>query len=245
MVPADYNWADFIGLTLCQILHRHTNRLDADLLEWARSGLRKACMAIFRRNIHTGYTNIAVKGGVVSACAGELLEDAFLRSYGTQRMQDWVRDSLREGINEYNSPTYNLVALRAIETGLTIMPAGPFRAAAAQGHRLLWTSLAEHYHVPTGQIAGPFSRCYSDLLKGEVADLLHAAATPGAVPGDHPCPDELRDHFLTPVAAPVERVHAFQAARGQRAAVTGNCADLLIAKSFPRYQSSSEFDCCD
>lgn len=221
MTPPDYNWADFIGLTLCKLLHRHHDRIDRELLGEAQTALRRAAYAIFRRNVGPGYTNIAVKGAVVTACAGQLLGDGFLAAYGTRRMQRWVDHTREQGINEYNSPTYNWVAVGACEAGMEIATPGPFRAAAEAAHRLVWTSLAEHYHQPTGQVAGPMSRCYSDLLKGEVQRVIEDGAIADPPTLASPCPEDLRHHFRQPVADAVERRHPFQAARGMREAVVG------------------------
>jgi hypothetical protein len=221
MAPPDYNWADFIGLTLCRLLHRYPDRLDEAEAAAARGALARAGYAIFRRNVGPGYTNIAVKGAVVTACAGHLLGAPFLADYGTRRMQVWVEHSRSQGINEYNSPTYNLVALGACEAALEIVPAGAFKEAVAAAHRLLWSGLAEHYHQPTAQIAGPFSRCYSDLLGDTVRALIAQGAVADPPTLDFPCPEDLRQHFRAAVTTAVERRDTFQAARGTRPAVQG------------------------
>lgn len=221
MAPADYNWADFIGLALARLLHSHADRLDETLRAAVRTALHAAAYSIFRRNMGPHYTNIAVKGAVVCASAGLLLGDAFLTDYGARRLVGWVAWTRASGITEYNSPTYNLVALRAIEAGLTMVPSGAFHAAARDAQRLLWTSLAEHYHQPTAQIAGPFSRCYRDLIGTDVHKLLHEGAVCDPPSAALPCPADLLPHFRTAVAAAVERRHPFQAARGERAAVVG------------------------
>ncbi len=221
MAPADFNWADFIGLTLARLLHAHTDRLDTRLQCAVRSALHAAAYSIFRRNMGAHYTNIAIKGAVVCASAGLLLNDAFLADYGARRLVGWVAWTRASGITEYNSPTYNLIGLRAIEAGLTIVPSGPFHIAARDAQRLLWTSLAEHYHQPTAQIAGPFSRCYRDLIGPDVQALLRDGAISDPPTAAHPCPTDLLPHFRTAVTPAVERQHLFQAARGERAAVVG------------------------
>lgn len=73
MSPADWNWADFIGVRLAQVLAVHGQLLDLRVRQRVRAALHHAAMSVFRRNVDPGYTNIAVMGAVTAAAAGQLL----------------------------------------------------------------------------------------------------------------------------------------------------------------------------
>ena len=62
MDPPDWNWADFCGARLAQMLRGYAERLPEDLIRRMRAGLGHAAWSIFRRNVGPGYTNIAIMG---------------------------------------------------------------------------------------------------------------------------------------------------------------------------------------
>ena len=72
-----------------------------------------AAQSIFRRNVQPDYTNIAVMGAVVCAAAGEILDAAWLLDYGRRRLAACVAHTeYHGGFNEFNSPTYTVVAVQ-------------------------------------------------------------------------------------------------------------------------------------
>ena len=71
MAPPDWNWADFCGKEILQALLFHAERLSAQVLVELRKALRCACLSIFRRNMHPGYTNISIMGSYVTLCGGQ------------------------------------------------------------------------------------------------------------------------------------------------------------------------------
>jgi len=173
MSPPDWNWADFLGLKLCEILFDYTDKLSETLVGEIKSSLRHAAHSIFRRNVHAGYTNIAVKGGCVSAIAGEMLNESWLVDYGQLRLQSVVEHfNYHGGFNEYNSPTYSQVVLKICETGLRIVQNEKALQALSQIYRFEWESLSAHYHPATKQLCGPQSRTYSDFLAPQFQQFL-------------------------------------------------------------------------
>lgn len=173
MNPADWNWADFIGGRLAQVLVIHAGQLRPETAARARVALHHAAMSIFRRNVTASYTNIAIMGAVVSAAAGELLSLPFLVDYGRTRLGDVVH-LVEEGggFTEYNSPTYTRIGIEETERALLLIKDERVRALADQIRVLEWQALAEHYHPATGQIAGPCSRAYSDWVDARLASYL-------------------------------------------------------------------------
>lgn len=201
MSPPDWNWADFCGARLAVLLTYHTGALPAELVERTRAALRHAANAIVRRNVGPGYTNIAIMGATVTAAAGELLDDAALLDYARARMRRNVAHTeFHGGFNEYNSPTYTMVALAECDRALELVRDESVRADAARLREVAWTTIAEHWHPATGEWAGPHSRCYSDRLPDSTRERLRVLL--GAAPDasfdfvrQELCPAHLRARF--------------------------------------------------
>jgi len=213
MDPPDWNWADFCGARLAQILIEHPRDLPADLVQDARTGLGHAAASIFRRNVGPGYTNIAVMGAGVTLAAGELLGEPRFAAYGRRRLRNIVEHTAYHGgFNEYNSPTYTLVTLAECERMLQLVRDHKARADAESLRQSAWRTISEHYHQGTSQWAGPHSRSYSDRLDSGIAAFLSARTGVEVLPHPAsglrdrfegtralPCPTGLVDRFGTPV----------------------------------------------
>ncbi len=210
MKPADWNWADFCGLRLAEIDH------DADILpESLRHRVRDAVVmagwSIFRRNVGPTYTNIALKGAVVTGYAGEALGQDELLRYARRRIRNMV--DFNE-FSEYNSPAYALISLDVCERALNLLDDASMRADWRTVHRRLWEMIAKHFHAPTMQWAGPHSRAYSDVLLTEQAEFLSRRIGLN-VPAHPSVRSRLRlGVFLGPaIDCPSDLVPAFQAGR--------------------------------
>ncbi|MCX5682573.1 MAG: hypothetical protein NT049_02675 [Planctomycetota bacterium] len=173
MAQPDPNWADFGGARLAQILKSYAAKLPADLKDAVKAGLGHAAYAIFRRNTGPDHTNIAIAGAGVTAAAGELMGRARLLDYGKRRLHNLVAHTKRHGgFNEYNSPTYTMVALHECERILSLVHDAQVRSDAEWLRQAAWQTVAEHFHPGTGQWAGPHSRAYSLRLPGATAEYL-------------------------------------------------------------------------
>ncbi|AHF90510.1 hypothetical protein OPIT5_10135 [Opitutaceae bacterium TAV5] len=161
----DINWADFIGMGLCVAQARFGHVLSRSVADAVRQAIARAARAIRRRNVDLNYTNIAIKGTFVTLAAAELTGDTGLLAYACDRLSR-LR-ALIEGqqvLTEYNSPAYagvNLVGLHAMES-IVRHPAARDDAAALL--RRLWLEVADRFHSPTGELAGPHARAYSASL---------------------------------------------------------------------------------
>ncbi len=214
MTPADFNWADFNGSLLLLIEYRHGARLPARLREGVREAIRHAAYSVKRRNVTMTYTNIAVKGTFVTLAAGQLLEDRQLWEYARDRQRRFARTVDETGsFAEYNSPTYANVTLANLTRTRMCVRDAEVLALNDRIHERLWRHLAARWHVPTRQLAGPMSRCYSTdigaplwlqkALGGRLvfAGLEEIRARRVPVAGevgvlDYRCPEEVARHFL-------------------------------------------------
>jgi hypothetical protein len=207
MAPPDYNWADFCGAALAVMLRESPAKLPADLQERMRAALGHAGWSIFRRNVQPGYTNIAIMGACVSSVAGEMLDESRLLQYGSDRLAAFLdHTDYHGGLNEYNSPTYTFVALHECERILQLVRSAEVRELAERLRRFIWNALAERFHPATGQLAGPHSRAYGDVLGAGTLNELVAGTGQAVAGGDAsalapsvvshlPCPENLRDRF--------------------------------------------------
>jgi carbonic anhydrase len=217
MAPPDRNWADFCGAILAQMLIEHAGQLPESLRIRMREGLGHAAWEIFRRNVGPEYTNIAVMGAAVTLMAGEILDEKRLVDYGRGRLSRFVRYARRHGgFNEYNSPTYTMVALHECERILQLVEDEEARRTANRLRGWIWHVIGLHFHPRTGQWAGPHSRAYRDRLgERELEELLVGA---GVKEDDGqtysslqhlPCPEWSKEQFAELKLEEVERRNCF------------------------------------
>lgn len=87
MSPPDWNWADFLGVTLLQIARDHRDRLPPEVRDLVDAALQHAARSIQRRNVGPDYTNIALMGTYVTLATAELYDLEDLRAYATARLR--------------------------------------------------------------------------------------------------------------------------------------------------------------
>ena len=173
MAPPDWNWADFCGFRLAEILLKAGDRLPTDLRDEMRAALFHAAGAIYRRNVGTHYTNICVMGGIVTTLAGEILDEPRLLDYGRRRLAQVVADHREAGgFNEYNSPTYTRVVLWDCDQALRCIRDAGALESVGYLFREMWKTVADHFHPATGQWAGPHSRDYTSFMTQEVSRYI-------------------------------------------------------------------------
>ncbi|MBL8230927.1 MAG: hypothetical protein JNL98_20705 [Bryobacterales bacterium] len=166
MVPADRNWADFLGSLLLLIENRHGAKLGAALRARVLASIHHAARSVIRRNVTMSYTNIAVKGTFVTKAAGELLGDREIEAYADERSKRLAAEiDLSGSFAEYNSPTYALVSIINFTRYAMVVRDAGAKARMQRIHERMWLHFAKHWHSATMQFAGPMSRCYETLLR--------------------------------------------------------------------------------
>ncbi len=200
MSPPDWNWADFNGVTLLQVARDHRERLPSEVARAVEAAIVHAARSIQQRNVRPGYTNIAIMGTYVTLVAGELFQLPEFERYGLERLaRIQAFTTANGGFEEYNSPTYTVVALfelSRLKAHVRTPAAGPMIDALL---RRAWEEVATHFHAPTRQWTGPQSRAYSSLTRDSTLALLQRA-TAGRINFGVDLPD--REDRRLPVACP-------------------------------------------
>jgi len=217
MAPSDWNWADFCGQELLVILLEHRRLLAEDLQETIKSSVFHAVNSIIRRDVHPGYTNIALIGAFVTLAAGEFFGVEEYYRYGKDRLKKVYQHTLQEGsFREYNSPDYTMIALDALARLRQYVRDPESRKLIESLYMLTWSIVAKHFHPPTCQWAGPYSRAYSNLQGAELWSRLQLGTrlkfveelelALGCPRVDWSCPEELLPYFRELPAPRTERV---------------------------------------
>lgn len=180
MAPPDFNWADFCGTQLLMAWIGHRNRLGQELAASVREAILHAARSIQRRDVSPSYTNIAIMGTFVTLAAAQEFKVADLRTYARERLRKLYAHLTQQGsLAEYNSPTYTLIAIQELSRMLRHIKDGRDTALLAPLHEMAWKHVVTHFHPPTGQWAGPHSRCYETDLRHRPAALAFLQAASG------------------------------------------------------------------
>lgn len=112
-------------------------------------------------------------------CGGELLGDPAYTRLGILLLQEFQRTisnrrhkkHRQAEMAEYNSPTYTALTLWFLAIIAEFAQDEEARQLAQFLEERLWINVAMHWHVPTQQFAGPFSRAYAEDSVGGFSAL--------------------------------------------------------------------------
>ena len=213
--PADWNWADFLGVQLLDIYMGHQQKLPADLKEMIKNSLIRAAESIQKRNVGPGYTNIAIMGTYMTYMTSRLFNLPEMQDYAAKRLQTFYDYTLKNGYTEYNSPTYTRVALDELVRMKDHIVEPAVKKKIDYLYDQAWDMVARHFHKPSGQWAGPHSRSYNSLVGGDFYAILNEASNGkiklpykekrGEVKIKHQIPEKLLPYFLNPKYRRTER----------------------------------------
>ncbi|GHV52141.1 hypothetical protein FACS1894181_14960 [Bacteroidia bacterium] len=214
--PVDRNWAEFMSVTLLDIYMGYKNELPPALIKQIEDALLLASKAIQRRNEGAGYTNIAIMGIYVTYMVSHILDNPELQQYSMFKLHEFYDYTLaKNGFREYNSPNYTLVALDELCRMRQHLVEPEVKKIVDELYYIGWSTIARHYHKPSGQWAGPHSRSYQTLVnKPEVYGLLYRASGGKINLGyedhsftrlHHQLPEQLLPYFLNPVYPRIEK----------------------------------------
>lgn len=198
-VKPDLNWTAFFGEALLDLRLSHPERLPDALrksVDRAIDVAARATLARTGRHADPGYTNIAVKGAALACLAGQISGDPELSKQAMEKLRGIAAYTERHGdFTEYNSPTYAWVTINALQILRQHSTDPETREIAQKLYHLAWEGVALHYHAPSGQWTGPYSRTYFDLLgpENEFAKWLPRALL--GPPDALSVPEGLRRYF--------------------------------------------------
>ncbi|HOP10908.1 MAG TPA: hypothetical protein PK629_05395 [Oscillospiraceae bacterium] len=213
MSPPDWNWADFCGKQLLQAAIDYTDVLEPDLQELLKAAIIHACKSIMKRDVGPDYTNISLKGTYVTYVAGKHFNEPEILAYAKNRLKILYAYNMENGaFNEYNSPTYTVVAIEEIASMLLHIRDQDALDKIRDLNKMAWGCLAQHFHMPTRQWAGPHYRCYTNLLPKNTLSFIQIGTggkvrflteddldvSPSWVRMKLECPEEFYDYFLHP-----------------------------------------------
>jgi hypothetical protein len=138
-----------------------------------------------------------------------------MKDYSKIRLKKFYNYTIEKGgFTEYNSPTYTVVALDELERMKQHIVNPESKIMIDSLYYIGWEIIAHHYHIPTGQWAGPHSRSYSSLVRPSFYELLRQAsngkmdiginASSGNVKMKHEIPASLLPFFLMLVYPRIE-----------------------------------------
>ena len=181
MNKPDWNWADFIGVSLLETYMKHYEVLPEALRKQMEGAIIHASRSIQQRDVKPGYTNIAIMGTLVTYLTSHLFDLPDLKAYADMRLRRFYDYTVAlGGFAEYNSPTYTRVALDELCRMRQYLLDAEDKKLVDYCYELGWEVLASHFHPPSGQLAGPHSRSYATLLRDEFYNFLYGASQ-GAV----------------------------------------------------------------
>ena len=172
----DLNAVFFVMRSFIPLLVRYDQQLPPDLIQNCQESVHLSLLEIERMELAPAYSNVHLVSLFSLLIGGAWLKDQHFTQLGKKRWDQWVKFTLRSGApHEYNSPVYGAAELYALTLiqQLTDNPELRLQARILY-ERVLW-HLTLHMHTPTGQLAGPHSRCYwGPMLSGQngVKDIL-------------------------------------------------------------------------
>lgn len=225
MSPPGFDSADFCAMPLLMCWTLNHDRVARDLVEPLRAAIVHATQAIQRRNVSPPETGAAVLGTAVTLLAAQELKLPELRAHAKDRLRRLHTHIVREGsFAEYNSPDDTLAVLQELSRLLWLLKDSRDRAIVTALHERAWKHVADHFHPPTAQWAGPHSRSHETDLRKRPAALAFLQAASGnrlkfALPAPPPLsleayriPLDCPRKFLRPLAQldkPRETVETF------------------------------------
>ena len=223
----DVNWADFLGVTLADIvsMDRQRNVLSKELRPKVENALKLAVQAVMRRDVSPNYTNIAILSSALGSAGAKLLGMQEAEPFAQTKMDailSLVKKSPDGVFNEYFSPTYGGVDLYGAYLAQKFAGSPALKASAQALLDEAWRQTAASFHAPTLQFAGPNSRSYGDDMRDYCAILKYYLYL--GHPSSYPIPD-------------VEPHHAWDRIVMMEGADTPVAPRTEFAKTIPAWQT--------
>lgn len=159
------NAIDFGALALGPIFLNFGDRLSSQFKASARPHLQAAIAALRNHHVRVTYTNIYLMNVVSMMLIGQALHDGSAISEAEQRMNAWMALTQRNGITEFESPTYYTADIDALVQGYRYAANPSDKAKFKSALDYIWTDIAANYLPAASKMSAPYSRDY-DFLRG-------------------------------------------------------------------------------
>lgn len=157
----DLNAVQFVLRGLLPVLMRHENLLPVDLVAKCRACVALALAEEERLDVAPTYTNIHLMSLFALLIGSQWLDDQHYRELATTRWERFVQFTIVSGApHEYNSSNYLAVDLSTLAAIQATSTEPLIRLQAGLLYERFWLHVGLHYHLPTGQLAGPHCRAY-------------------------------------------------------------------------------------
>ncbi len=165
--------------TLFIIYHRHRQLLSKKAQDQILSNLERNLPISALVRYSDGNVNHPLAAYVNLVCSGEFLNDRTSIVLGRNLLKNFqqtiasrTHKNFRQAeMAEYNSPTYTALDLWFLALAAEFAQDEDFRSLARFLEERLWIDVAMHWHEPTQQFVGPFSRAYAEDSLGGFSAL--------------------------------------------------------------------------
>lgn len=163
----DPNWREFIGNGLALVLQEFSSDLEPGLEARIDIALQRIIEGTLARPLPATYTNIALMKAFMLAFVGDRFKNSEWVKLGEDLAEEIYSLMSETGcFEEYNSPTYYGVDLKALGMWVTFSSSARLRELGAKMEELLWLEIARFYHAGMKNMCGPYDRSYGmDMCK--------------------------------------------------------------------------------
>lgn len=172
----DLNQAVFLIDKLLYLYKNYSDVLPMDTLSMMKSASFAAATFIVNRNTTLQYSHIVISECYACVLCGELFSRHEFINYGMQKLEKFLNFvSFNGDYFEFNSPIYSFIMAKDLSSVLRNITNSRVLDAANKLNKILWRSIASHYHYTTGQLSGPFSRTKTDFLPQYIKETIYKA----------------------------------------------------------------------
>lgn len=165
--------------TLFVILKRYEHLLSEFAAANIRANLEANLPISATVRYSDGNVNHPMAAYVNLVCAGELFQDKSSIALGKNLLNNFQqtissrrhKHFRQSEMAEYNSPTYTALTLWFLALAAEFVSDEEFKSLALFLEEQLWINVAKHWHAPTQQFVGPFSRAYAEDSLGGFSAL--------------------------------------------------------------------------
>jgi hypothetical protein len=161
----DANAIEFTCLPTGAIMPRYRSQLSPEFIKDITPHLHAALAAIRRHKVSVAYTNIYLMKISNLLLLVEAIGDDDAVKLGLSNLNQWIGYTQKNGIGEYNSPTYFETQINSANVAYSNTSNPVAKAELRAVLDFLWADACASYYAPTQQLGGASSRDY-DFIYG-------------------------------------------------------------------------------